>query len=169
MKLPIASAHAAAHAAMHIVTHTASHTATYCKRLAAFAVFALLAGCASVPFIGNEIRFSNAELSERLAKRFPVEKSVAGLLDVTMTNPRVVPRIEGDMRFGATFDIKVALPLTRKTLNGTLTVSGKPRYDAPTRSIYLMDARVDSVRADNMSDGLSAAFDRRLQSHAGDA
>jgi hypothetical protein len=123
-------------------------------------VFAfVLAGCAG-NFPGlNQLNFSNAELTSFLAKRFPVEKSIAGLLDVTLTRPQVEAREDAGqaLRLGASFDVSVKMALTNKTIVGKLGMSGVPRYDVATRSIFLRDARVDSLRADGMPDALSAA------------
>ena len=118
-----------------------------------------LAGCASNPLLPGEIRFSYAELTERMAKRFPQEKSIAGLLDVTLSNPRLAARDDAaQRRLAATFDVQVKVPLTGKTLFGIVSMSGVPRYDVEGRALYLGGARVDSLRTDNMPDGLSAAL-----------
>ncbi len=125
----------------------------------ALLLLVLFAGCAVNPLLPGEIRFSWSELGEKMAKRFPVEKSVAGLLDVTVTNPRLAAREDGaQRRLGLSFDVQVKLTLSGKTMFGIVTMSGLPRYDPATRAIYVDDTRVDSLRTDNMPDGLSAAL-----------
>ena len=127
--------------------------------LAALSLMAMLASCASNPLLPGEIRYSYFELNERITKRFPMEKSVAGLLEVTLSNPRLAPRDDGPQRrLAATFDVQVKVPLTGKTLFGIVSVSGIPRYDIATRALYLGGVRLDSLRTDNMPDGLSAAL-----------
>ncbi len=130
----------------------------------------LIAGCVSGVLGLNEIKFSHAELTERLAKRFPLEKSVAGLLDVSLTRPRVNAREEvgKEPRLAATFDVQIKMMLSNKTVAGTVAMSGKPRYDAATRSIFIGDVRVDSIRVDNMPDALSAALAKAASSIARD-
>ena len=78
----------------------------------------LLAGCASGLLGMDEIKFSHAELTERLVKRFPIEKSVAGLLDVSLTRPRVDAREEAgkETRLAATFDVQIKMALSSKTV-----------------------------------------------------
>ncbi len=143
-------------------------------RFSAFMLWALYlvlaAGCASNLLGLSEIKFSHAELSERLAKRFPLEKSVAGLLDVSLTRPRVDAREEAgkEARLAATFDLQIKLALSHKTISGILSMSGKPRYDAPSRSIFISDVRVDTIRVDNMPDALLGALARVASSIARD-
>lgn len=123
-------------------------------------ILVMLSGCAGNPLLPSEIRFSHQELSERMAKRFPLEKSIAGLLEVKLTRPIIGAREEGGKitRLGFTFDAEVKLLLSHKTLLGTVIMSGVPRYNPATREIFLNDAVLDIVRTDNMPDGLSAAL-----------
>jgi Protein of unknown function (DUF1439) len=105
-----------------------------------------------------------------LAKRFPVERSVAGLLDISLTRPRVSTREEAGqpMRLAATFDVAVKMTLSNKTITGTVAMSGLPRYDVASKSVFLRDARVDNIRAENMPDGLTAALSKAASSLAKD-
>jgi Protein of unknown function (DUF1439) len=130
----------------------------------------LTTGCASRMLGMGEIKFTHAELTERLARRFPLEKSVAGLLDVSLTRPRVNAREEPgkEARLAATFDVQIKMALSGKAVAGVLAMSGIPRYDVPTRSIFISDVRVDSIRVDNMPDALSGALAKAASSIARD-
>jgi Protein of unknown function (DUF1439) len=130
----------------------------------------LLTGCASGMLGMGEIKFTHAELTERLARRFPLEKSVAGLIDISLTRPRVNAREESgkESRLAATFDVQIKMTLSNKVVAGVLSMSGKPRYDVATRSIFISDVRVDSIRVDNMPDALSAALAKAASSIARD-
>jgi hypothetical protein len=130
----------------------------------------LMAGCASGVLGLGEIKFTHAELTERLARRFPLEKSVAGLIDISLTRPRVNAREESgkESRLAATFDVQIKMMLSNKVVAGTVSMSGKPRYDSATRSIFIGDVRVDSIRVDNMPDALSAALAKAASSIARD-
>lgn len=138
------------------------------KTLFSFFAFLAMAGCGSMPFVSGEVRMSADELTQKMARRFPLEKGVGGLLDITLANPRV-DLSEEDNRITTTFDTIVKLPLTSKTLHGSLKVSGRPEYVAPTRSLFLRDARVDQIRMDNMPDGLSAALAKAASTIAREA
>ncbi len=138
-------------------------------RLAAVAFLLLgAAACSTLPFGVGEIRFSYAELSARLAKRFPLEKSVAGLLDVSLSNPYLSSRDPGSgARLTASFDLQVK-PLTGKAIAGNMVLSGRPRYDAKLRAIFLDDARLDTIHTDNMSDALAGALAKAASAVARD-
>jgi hypothetical protein len=117
----------------------------------------LLSGCGSLPFVSGEVRMSADELTNKLAKRFPMDKTVAGLLDVTLAQPRVVLS-EPNNRIAAEFFVNVKLALTSRQVSGTVTVSGRPEYVPETRALFLRDAKIDRVRMENMPDALSAAL-----------
>jgi len=125
-------------------------------------LLALLVSCASNSLLPNEIRFTHLELSERLTKRFPIEKNVAGLLDIKLTRPRIDAGVETGRttRLVFTVDADVKLPLTGKNASGSVIISGVPRYNTATREIFLTDTKLDSLRADNMPNALSAAITR---------
>jgi len=117
----------------------------------------LLSACVTSVILPKELRMSAVELTTRMEKRFPVERSVAGLIDVTFTNPVVslaAPRLI------TTLDVSAKLGLTDKEVKGTLTVSGVPHYDPATRGLMLKDAKVDRITLGNMSESLSGALSR---------
>ena len=128
----------------------------------------LLAGCSSVPFLSGEIRMTADELTQRLARRFPLEKSVAGLLDVTLVRARLELNAD-EQRIATSVDVIVKLALTGRTITGTLKVSGRPEYIAASRSLFLRDARVEQIRMDNTPDALSAGLAKAASSFARDA
>lgn len=117
----------------------------------------LLAGCPSVPFLSGEIRVTADDLTQKMSRRFPIEKSVAGLLDVTLVRATVELNAD-ENRVATSFDLNVKLPLTKKTATGTLKISGRPEYVAESRGLFLRDARVERIRMDNMPDALSAGL-----------
>lgn len=60
-----------------------------------------------------------AELTRHLAKRFPVERSVAGLVDVTFMHP-VMSVNDAEKSLIATFKMAVRVPLSIRLLNGSM-------------------------------------------------
>ena len=137
-----------------------------------------LAACAVIPLVSREINFSYRELTERVEKRFPVERNLGGLLNVSLSRPRIdVVRNEDGTLAGASInarrvrtsvDVAVKLPLSNKVMNGTLVLSGVPQYDVSARSIYLSDIRVERMRVDNMPDALAAALAKAATQFAKD-
>jgi hypothetical protein len=119
------------------------------------AAIVTLAACSQIPILSGEVKLSAAELNEKVAKRFPIEKNIAGLLEVTLTAPKV-RLVEAGSRINADIDVSVRLPLSTKTIQGKLGFSGRPDYVPASKSIFLRDAKIESVLMDNMPDALSA-------------
>lgn len=138
------------------------------KLVATMLAALLLAGCASIPLLSGEFRVTADELTEKMARRFPLEKSVAGLLDVTLVRPKV-ELVAEQQRVVTSFDVSVKLALSGKSVAGTLKISARPEYVAVSRSLFLRDARVDQIRIDNMPDALSAALAKAASNFARDA
>jgi hypothetical protein len=124
---------------------------------AAACLAAILAACSSNPLLPSEIRMTTAELTQHLAKRFPVERSVAGLVDVTFMHP-VMSVNDAEKSLVATFDMTVRVPLSTKRLNGSVAVSGTPEYVPQSRSLFLKGGKVDRLAIDNMPEALSGAL-----------
>lgn len=128
----------------------------------------LLASCSAASLFSGEISVSPEQLTKKLAERFPLEKSVGGLLDATLTQPRVELN-PAENRLVATVDVTVKLALSNKAVSGVLTLSGRPEYVAASRSLFLRDARVDRIRMDKMPDALSASLAKAATNLAKDA
>jgi hypothetical protein len=103
-----------------------------------------------------------------MQRRFPVDRSVAGLLDVTLSSPRI-DLSEADNRIATHFLVSVHLPLSKKEVAGSIKVSGRPEYVAATRALFLRDARVEQIRMDRMPEELSAALAKAATTVARDA
>lgn len=125
----------------------------------------LVAGCSTFPFVSGEVRMSADELTQKMQRRFPVDKSVAGLLDVTLSSPRI-DLSETDNRIATHFLVNVRLSLSNKSVTGSMKVSGRPEYVAASRALYLRDARIEQIRMDSMPDALSAALAKAATSIA---
>lgn len=122
------------------------------------------AGCAWLPFVPQEIGIPYIELGERAAKRFPIERSVAGLVQIKLLQPRM----NGvSNRLQLSLDTEISLPQLSgaaegksRSVWGTMSISGVPRFDPTTQSVFLDDARLDRLRVDNVPDAVSAAVGR---------
>ncbi|MFM7460228.1 MAG: DUF1439 domain-containing protein, partial [Burkholderiales bacterium] len=135
-----------------------------------FALFAFLAltGCTLVPFFDRQLSVPYTDLNERIAQRFPMERNIADLLTVTLTRPVVTPVLANAARgqeaaaarLSVMVDVQVKLPSllnnSQRSLWGSMTLSGKPRYDSKSKAVMLVEANLDRVRVDNMPDALSA-------------
>jgi hypothetical protein len=115
---------------------------------AALAIVPLLGlgGCAGL--MGpRTLTFSDTELSEMLAKRFPMDRRVAELVDVTVSSPRVWLIPERN-RLGTSFDVQAGDRLWGKALQGKLALDYALRFEPSDESIRLTQVRVQDFRLD---------------------
>jgi Protein of unknown function (DUF1439) len=138
------------------------------RRIARFAWIGVVAGCALAPYLLGEVSMSAAELTERMGKRFPIERSMGGLIEAQLAEPYVTLD-EAKNRLTCTFKLSIKLALSGKTLIGSLKISGRPEYEAAMRSLFLREAAVDHVRFDDMSDLMIATVSKAASSLAKDA
>lgn len=139
-------------------------------RMLAVPAFLALAGCASPTFFSPQLSVPFTDLNERISQRFPMERSIADLLTVTLMRPKIAPILAvaergptmPAARLSLTLDLQLKLPslvnATQRTLWGSMTLSGVPRYEPKLKGIVLLDAKLDRVRVDNMPNALSAAL-----------
>jgi Protein of unknown function (DUF1439) len=145
---------------MMLSIHAAS--AAMFRRLFRFALLCagsvlILGGCASNPFLPKELTMSAVELTSRLEKRFPVERTAGGLVDLTISRPLVT--LEAP-RMVTRLDVKARLAMSSSETSGSLVLSGIPHYDSATRGLYLKDARVEKMNLDRVPDTLSTALSK---------
>lgn len=124
-----------------------------------------LVGCAGL--LGpRTVVVSDAELSQRLATRFPIERRWLEVLDLRLSNPRVRSdaaagrlRVELEVRLGQRL-------IGDRRLGARLVLSGRPRYEATDHSIRITEVGVDAVRIDQGADqsllGAEAAWPSAL-------
>lgn len=100
---------------------------------------------------------SAVELTTRMEKRFPVERTAGGLVNLKFSKPVVnfaAPRMTTRL------DVNAKLLLSSGGTEGTLTLSGIPHYDPATRGLFLKDAKVDRIDLGRMPEALSQALAR---------
>jgi len=114
------------------------------------------AGCQALA--PRSVSFTAAEIEARLARRMPLRRSIAGLVELELARPVVVLE-QATQRLATTFDLSLRLPLLLRDTAGQVTFSGIPRYDAASRSISLVQGAVDRVSVD----GLPVALASRLR------
>jgi len=115
---------------------------------AASAALFLTTACSTVGTLltANSLRFTQPQLQDKLAKRFPRDyKALGGLATVTLMNPRLsIPA--GERRLRVDFDV-AAGPLghTSRTPDGAFTLTSSLRYDPATRGLHLFEPRIENV------------------------
>ncbi|KVF66826.1 hypothetical protein WJ15_05885 [Burkholderia cepacia] len=107
-----------------------------------------LAACASTfPFIPDHYTFSRGDVQKAVARKFPYQKTVAQVVDVSLANP-AVNLLPDQNRVAVQLDAHIASPFLRAPVSGKFTVSGQLAYDAPSRSVVLKSPAVDSLALD---------------------
>jgi Protein of unknown function (DUF1439) len=126
----------------------------------------VLGGCASrrPPLILN---YSAVELEAILADRFPVERRQNVLYVLRIAQPRVALDAQRQ-RIGITVQLDLQFPLGGRGLTGTVTFSGKPRYEAATRSVFLDEAAIDIVDLERLPSALQTPLRETLSAWARD-
>ena len=135
-------------------------------RLCAMVALASVGGCALLPWTTRDITVSYPDLNARLDQRFPVERNIADLLRVKVLRPSVAAMAgatpSAPLRLTVSMSLDVTMPsllnASQRSLWGSMRLSGLPRFDTRTNSIFLQDARIDQVRVDNMPGALEAAL-----------
>jgi hypothetical protein len=116
---------------------------------------ALLGACAGL--IGPpRVHFSQAELNQMLARRFPVEKRLLQTLDVSLNHPSLGLRPESN-RLATAFDISASDRLFGQRWQGRLALEYALKLDPVDGSLSMAEPRVTELRID---EGLSAQAQR---------
>ena len=130
-------------------------------------LIALGTGCALVPYFSGEVSMTAAQLTERIARRFPAERSMAGLVDAKFSDP-FVTLDESRNRLAFDFKLEVKLALSSKTRVGSVKISGRPEFEAATRSLFLREPKVEQLRFEELNDLMTVAVTKAASSLAKD-
>lgn len=88
---------------------------------------------------------SAAELEAALARRFPVDRRLLDVLDVTIDNPRLQLLPERN-RLATQWQVGTRDRVFRSQWRGSLALDSALRYDAADHSVRLHDVRVHAFR-----------------------
>lgn len=114
---------------------------------------------AGFDFFLSEYSATQAELQAEMSKRFPLRERYAELFTVTLRDPQLA-LFPASNRLGVTALLNIASPLLPPTgIDGVVSVSSALRYDAPSRSLRLVQPRADRIEMQ----GLSGRDAERLQ------
>ena len=127
--------------------------------LAVPATGAPLAAWAGFNFFLNEYTATRDELQAELVKHFPVTRRYAELFSVTLRNPELTLDASAN-RAAITALMDIASPLLQPSpVAGIVAISSALRYDAPARTLRLVDPRADRLAVQ----GVGGADAQRLQ------
>jgi hypothetical protein len=105
-----------------------------------------------------------ADLQHRLAERMPMQRSVLGIIQITLDNPRVA-LVEGSNRVDAGLDITLNVTMGRQArpLGGTIDVSGGVRYQAEGGQLFLTDPVIEQFQVQGVPEQHAARVREALQ------
>ncbi|MEQ5839473.1 DUF1439 domain-containing protein [Paraburkholderia acidicola] len=131
---------------------------------AATTITVSLAACASTtfPFIPSHYTFSQQQVQNAVQRKFPYQRTMSQLFDVTLTNP-VVGLLPDTNRISVQLDAHLASPFLPQPVDGIFTLSSQLAYDSASHSVVLVSPHVDNV---NVSGG-AQAYTQQINAAAG--
>jgi hypothetical protein len=131
------------------------------SRLRRLLTAALLAGVASgcASLLGpRSFTVSEAQLRERLAAQFPVDRRLLELLDLHMAEPRV--SLKPDLnRIEVAFDLRLDERLSRRSFPTTIALDTALFYDPAQAAVRMVDVRMRSLRVDGLPVALAGTLE----------
>ena len=119
----------------------------------------LLAGCGAL--LPHSIVLGEAELQAQLARRFPLQRSLLGSLELELSDPQL--RLDApSQRLATELTLRGSERLSGRSLQGRLALDYALRYEPADASIRLVQPRVTSLQLDPVP-GLSARRTETLQ------
>jgi len=128
--------------------------------LAALPAFALAstAHAASIfPFIPDHYTFSQKQVQDAVARKFPLQRTARQIFDVVLTNP-VVGMAADRNRVTVRVDAQLSTPFMPNPVNGAFVLSTQLAYDATSRSVVLVSPTVD----DSQLSGDAAQYNQQI-------
>ena len=97
--------------------------------------------------------FTQQQIAEKLAERFPMHKKYLVVIGVTYENPRV-QLTEGSSEVGIGVDARLDGTVNEKEVSGSADLVTKIAYDSGTGTFVLHDARLVALRAPGVREEL---------------
>jgi hypothetical protein len=119
---------------------------------------AALSGCAGL-VDPSKITLSPRELDQWLDSRFPLDRRVLEVFDVTLSRPRLRLQPERD-RLGTVLDVDVRERLLGGRWQGRIDFDAALRWEPRDRSIRLAQVRVQDFTLDRARDGARSEAER---------
>ncbi len=123
--------------------------------LIGFAIFTLQA-CAT---LAPTVSFSERELQAKLERRFPMQKRLLGVVDATLTQPKLTLRPGAEQtkngRVHLDAVVLVSTSLSNKTAKGQIELSIIPAVSRERRALVAVDLRIEKLSFDSSAVGSS--------------
>ncbi|MCC6532889.1 MAG: DUF1439 domain-containing protein [Burkholderiales bacterium] len=103
---------------------------------------ALATACTHLGLQQREVFVSADKLSEALAKRLSIERKLLDVFTVRIAQPKVTLE-PGSQRLRVDFDLSLGHPFSTRPMSGRAGISGALGYDAASRSVMLLEPKVE--------------------------
>ncbi|KMY84964.1 putative transmembrane protein [Candidatus Paraburkholderia calva] len=113
------------------------------------------------PFIPDHYTFSQAQIQDAVARKFPIQRTASQIFDVVLSNP-VVGMSPDRNCVTVHVDARLATPFMPNPVSGAFTLSTQLGYDAPSRSVILLSPSVD----DSQFSGDAAQYNQQIAAGA---
>lgn len=136
--------------------HSLSQTFTACTSwLVMLLLVGISASCATGTMLPDEVTFGTSVLEEKLAKKFPLDKRMLELLDVTTGKPKL-RMLPDTNRIGLDLDASfhgagASLLGGSDSIGGKLSLNSGLRYDSDSRAIVLVEPKVEKISMDKVA------------------
>ncbi|WP_277186365.1 DUF1439 domain-containing protein [Caballeronia sp. BR00000012568055] len=97
------------------------------------------------PFIPDHYTFSQSQVQDAVARKFPIQRTASQIFDVVLSNP-VVGMSPDRNRVTVHVDARLATPFMPNPVSGAFTLSTQLGYDAQSRSVILVSPTVDNAQ-----------------------
>lgn len=113
------------------------------RRWAGMTALLWLAACASLD--PRHVTLSAAEVQTLVERQFPRQQRVMELLDVNLTNPRVLLVPERN-RLATTMDLLASERLSGRALRGSFSIDHSLRFEPGDATVRLANVKVEDVK-----------------------
>jgi hypothetical protein len=97
------------------------------------------------PFIPDHYTFTQQQVQDAVARKFPLQRTASQIFDVVLSNP-VVGLAPDRNRVLVRLDARLSTPFMPNPVNGVFTLSSQLAYDAASHSVILMSPSVDDTQ-----------------------
>jgi hypothetical protein len=112
-----------------------------------------MSACATSP---RTLTFSQADLTRWTQSRFPLERRMLDVLDITVSNPQFTLQSQ-NRRLAAVLDLSGKDRLFGRSFKGQLAFDGSLVFDADEKTIRLADVKVSQLNLDGLPPAVQSA------------
>lgn len=129
---------------------------TLFQRRAFLLVPGLLLGMSACATNSRTLTFSQADLTRWAQTRFPMERKVLEVLDLTLSNPQLSLRPESN-RLATVLDLSGKDRFFGRSFNGQVAFDGSLVFDANEQAVRLADVKVTQLKFDGLPSTVQSA------------